>query len=107
MNVLDVAGCVRRYVFQINQAGVDKKNLILKNEATLLLNRESEILAANFKDIQNAKNNGMPANFVDRLTLNSERISAMVDSVNELISMSALDGEIEGTLIDVGGFLER
>ncbi len=57
------------------------KNKALKDMAKALLRNEDIILKANKKDIRNAIAAKLPSAFVDRLTLNKDRIKEMSDSL--------------------------
>lgn len=65
----------------------EKKNQILRDMAGALTFETSSILKANKKDVAAALEKKMSAAFVDRLTLNEERVGEMAQS---LLSMAAL-----------------
>ena len=62
-------------------ASTGKKNQILKRIADKLLEKQSDILAANEKDIANARDNGISETMVDRLKLTGERIAGIADAI--------------------------
>ena len=68
-------------------AGTLKKNAALAAIADTLTARQSEWLAANAEDVAAAKEAGMRPAMLDRLTLNAERIAAIVEAVREVIAL--------------------
>jgi len=70
------------------------KNQVLLNIATLIEQSHDQITIANQKDIQTAKEKGLDDAFVDRLTLNPARISAMVESLRQVATLVDPIGEI-------------
>lgn len=63
----------------------DEKNQMLKVAAEALVAGEDLILSANKKDIESASDK--PSHFIDRLTLNPSRITAMAEGIKELIKL--------------------
>ena len=61
----------------------------------LTANSES-IIAANEKDLVNAKANGMKPALIDRLTLDVKRINAMADGIRVLTGLEDPVGEVTG-----------
>ena len=55
---------------------------------------QSDILAANMIDVANAKNAGISASLLDRLTLTEQRIDGMCQGIRELIALQDPIGEI-------------
>jgi len=70
-----------------------QKNEVLKSVSVLLTQRTQEILDANNKDLQAAKDAGMALGLQDRLTLTSERIDSLKFSLAELIKLADPIGE--------------
>ncbi|MGA8865066.1 MAG: glutamate-5-semialdehyde dehydrogenase [Gallionella sp.] len=62
-------------------APTSRKNRALAAMAEAIRNARPEILAANAEDLAEAKSEGATAAFLDRLTLNAERIEAMAAGV--------------------------
>ncbi len=71
-----------------------KKNEALKDMARALSNKKSYILKANKKDIQRAVRQGLSAAFIDRLTLNAQRIKEMSGSLLEIAKLNDPVGEV-------------
>ena len=64
-----------------------ERNAALEAMAKALVERSAEIIAANERDIENAKANGMGSAMLDRLTLTEERITAIANSVRKVIAL--------------------
>ncbi len=72
----------------------DLKNQILEDAAEALLAQEEEILAANAIDVNNGKENDMPAGLIDRLSLNHDRLAGMADGIRQVASLDDPIGEV-------------
>ena len=71
------------------------KNKVLFKFATLIKNKESEIINQNIKDIKFAKNKGLKENLINRLKIDSEKINQIIKSI---ISIAKLKDPIDITL---------
>jgi len=65
----------------------NSKNTALLSIASALSNNKESILKANQSDVLKAKNK-LNQTMIDRLTLNSERIDAMVEGIHQVISLN-------------------
>ncbi|MEG0755050.1 MAG: glutamate-5-semialdehyde dehydrogenase [Oscillospiraceae bacterium] len=79
-------------------AGTQVKNNALEAIAAALMARQGEILAANDRDVAVARESGMTAAMLDRLTLTPERIAAMAEGVRQV---AALPDPIGKTLSEI------
>lgn len=70
----------------------ERKNKILSSIAAKIKQRTEDIIEANSIDLKEAK--GYSKAFIDRLTLNQKRLSAMEESVREIISLQDPIGKI-------------
>ncbi|NLM37366.1 MAG: glutamate-5-semialdehyde dehydrogenase [Firmicutes bacterium] len=75
-------------------------NSTAKNEALLkiadgLLNNQERILAVNQAEVAKAKTGGLKASFIERLTLNPNRIAAMVEGIREVVRLEDPVGTVE------------
>lgn len=70
------------------------KNLALKNISQSLVNREGEILAANRRDYEEAKAEGMSPAMLDRLLLDSYRLIGIAADVRTVASLPDPVGEV-------------
>ncbi|NLX79140.1 MAG: glutamate-5-semialdehyde dehydrogenase [Clostridiales bacterium] len=71
----------------IANAGSAEKDRALRLIAEALIRDTDKILAANEKDVNAAKENGMSSALIDRLSLTKDRIKAIADAVLEIISL--------------------
>lgn len=86
----------RQASFVIAGASTELKNKTLSKVAEELKKQEEKILAANKKDLDNLKQkDNYSKAFYDRLLLNSERIEAMGEGLNDIVSLPDPVGEIE------------
>ncbi len=84
----------------IGLADTSAKNKMLSSAAAALLDSEKEILSANAEDIKKCNR---PAQFVDRLMLNHERLCDMANGLDKLISLPDPIGEVtENRTLDNG-----
>lgn len=74
--------------------GSVRKNEGLKSVAQALLEGEAEILEANLEDIRRAEASGMNRGLVDRLTLNHERLKAVIEGIGKVIGLEDPVGEV-------------
>lgn len=90
------------------QASTGKKNIALEKIAAALEESSSAIIAANAKDLENAKQNDLSSGLVDRLRLDKTRISALAKSVREIASLPDPVGEsVEGKTLPNGLKLQK
>jgi glutamate-5-semialdehyde dehydrogenase len=75
-------------------ASTVQKNVALEQIAKLLVASESQILEANKKDIDRAKADGLSTGIQDRLMLTPERITALANSLAEIIALLDPIGEV-------------
>lgn len=73
---------------------VEEKNRGLAAAAKALLDRKTEILAANEKDMAHGREMGMNQGLLDRLSLNEARIQAMADGLLEIRKLDDPVGEV-------------
>ena len=78
----------------LSTAGTAKKNQALAAIADVLTARQDEWLAANAKDVEAAKANGMRPAMLDRLTLTPERIAGIVDGVRQVMALPDPIGQV-------------
>lgn len=78
----------------LNNLGVNAKNEGLKQVASALMEGADDIIAANKKDVERAKANGMSPALVDRLELNEARVKGMADGLLEVVALEDPVGEV-------------
>ena len=72
---------------RLRTASSDQKDKALEAMADSLLENQQTLLEANSIDVKSGKENGLSAAFIDRLTLDKERISAMANGLREIAKM--------------------
>lgn len=77
----------RKASARLGSTNTETRNAALKAMADALISRAGEIIAANAKDIEAAKQNGMSDAMLDRLTLTDARIRAIAASVEKVIAL--------------------
>ncbi len=75
-------------------ATTEQKDNALRSIARALRENTDEIIAANAIDLENGEKSGLTKSLLDRLALNSDRISGMADAVEALCSLSDPVGRI-------------
>jgi len=70
------------------------KDAALEAIAVAIVERADEIIAANEKDVQSAKEKGTRPAMIDRLTLNKERLIDIAEGVRQVKSLSDPIGEV-------------
>ena len=79
------------------------KRKVLKEMADRLEKYENEIIEANKKDLEYAKENNLSSALIDRLLLNEKRIKSMADALRDIASLKDPVGRvIDGWSIDNG-----
>ena len=76
------------------QAATDQKNMVLTAAADLLVERRSELLAANAADLDSARAAGLEPGPLDRLTLTDARLDGMVDGLRTVAALPDPVGEV-------------
>ena len=74
-------------------ASTIQKNDALEQIAKLLVASEKDIVAANLKDLERAKADGLSTGLQDRLMLNTDRIAGLANSMREIIALPDPIGE--------------
>jgi glutamate-5-semialdehyde dehydrogenase len=74
-------------------ASTNQKNDALEQIAKLLVASENDIVAANLKDLERAKADGLSTGLQDRLMLNTDRIAGLASSMREIIALPDPIGE--------------
>lgn len=78
----------------VGKLDADVKNRVLKDAADLLIANVETILNANAKDIEKAKERGMEAGLIDRLTLTTARVADMADGLRQVANLLDPIGEV-------------
>ena len=96
MELNEIGIAARNAAIRLNRIGSAEKNKGLGFvSAALKDNNNMElIIEANKKDIENAVNNNMKDSLIDRLSLNKQRIMAMAEGIDQIISLDDPVGEV-------------
>ena len=100
MTELEQMGKLAKEASRVLAFAGGKKNQGLSAIAKALRDHQEEIIAANALDIEAAKQNGMTASLLDRLTLTPQRIEGMASGVEEVMAQkdpigTVLDGMVQ------------
>ncbi|NSZ18211.1 glutamate-5-semialdehyde dehydrogenase [Agrobacterium vitis] len=85
--MLDIGAKAKAAARPLAIASADQKNAALMAMSEAILNGKSQIIAANAIDLKAAQTAGLAASFIDRLTLNDERITAMAKGLREVAEL--------------------
>jgi glutamate-5-semialdehyde dehydrogenase len=75
-------------------ASAEEKNRALEAMAAEILANRDTILAANALDLANAKESGVAASFLDRLTLTPERIEGIASAIRDIAGLKDPVGDV-------------
>src|SRR6478672_13872998 len=92
--VREVAGRARTASHELATATRATKDAALHAMADALLASSEPILAANADDVARAEGGGTPANIVDRLRLDDERLAAMAQGLRDVAGLPDPVGEV-------------
>jgi glutamate-5-semialdehyde dehydrogenase len=90
----DMGHKARAAAFVLSQTKEDTINAVLRDLETLIRARAVDILTANVKDIQGAKEKGLSGAMLDRLTLTEDRIAGIAKSVADIAALENPCGKI-------------
>ncbi|ACM38100.1 MULTISPECIES: glutamate-5-semialdehyde dehydrogenase [Rhizobium/Agrobacterium group] len=85
--MLDIGAKAKAAARPLAIASADQKNAALMAMSEAILSGKSQIIAANAIDLKAAETAGLAASFIDRLTLNEERITAMAKGLREVAEL--------------------
>ncbi len=94
--MFELAGAARRASRQMADLSSAVKNKLLLNMAAALEANTAHLQKENGKDLRRAREGGMAAAMVDRLTLTPERITGMADGLREVAALPDPVGEVTG-----------
>lgn len=94
--------------YSLALATVEEKNEALLLIAKQLLEDQAAIIAANEKDLENGRENGLDQSVLDRIMINEERIAAMAHGIKLLVELNDPVGEVlEKSTLDNGLHVEK
>jgi glutamate-5-semialdehyde dehydrogenase len=92
--ILDYGKRARAAARILARSTPEQKNAALTAMADELVAAADEILAANSKDVERAKANGLSAAMIDRLTLTPKRLEGMADGIRQVVALNDPVGEV-------------
>lgn len=108
MPMLTLAQQAKNASLELAQFGNVQKNQALLTIAEQLEQRSAEILAANAKDIEFAKNRGISTAIIDRLLLNESRLQGIANDVRNVAKLVDPVGQVmDGGVLNSGLKIER
>lgn len=108
INLQEMGKQAKQAAFVLSQLSQQQKNQALQLIAEQLEAQSDVILAANAKDIETAKQNGLSDAIIDRLLLTKDRLNGIANDVRHVISLADPVGKlIDGGVLDSGLKIER
>ncbi len=92
-NVLNLKIIKNSYI-KLSNKSENERNIFLTNLADELSNTKDMILSANKRDVQNAKKNGLPIAFIQRLKLEEIDFKKIIERVKQVRALDSGIGEI-------------
>ena len=92
--ILDMGRRARAASHELVKLSTEQKNRILRAMAGQLRTDEVEILRANALDLERARQNGLSAAMIDRLTLDAKRLEAIAKALEEVAELPDPVGEL-------------
>jgi glutamate-5-semialdehyde dehydrogenase len=92
--ILDMGRLARAASHELVKLSTEQKNRILRAMAGQLRTDEVEILRANALDLERARQNGLSAAMIDRLTLDAKRLEAIAKALEEVAELPDPVGEL-------------
>jgi glutamate-5-semialdehyde dehydrogenase len=103
MSVLELAKRAKSAAQELGQVSSNQKEQLLLTLASMLVESQEAILAANSQDVSTGKANGMSAALIDRLALNPQRLQAIAADLRNVAALPDPIGEkFEATVLDNG-----
>ena len=94
MTLQEIGAAAKQASIIMNRMTVNEKNAGLSAVAKALVANASQIIAANDKDIAEAKKNQMSEALLDRLRLTEERIEGMAEGIRQVVALADPVGEV-------------
>ncbi|ODN44088.1 glutamate-5-semialdehyde dehydrogenase [Piscirickettsia litoralis] len=106
--IQELARQAKQSSYQLATLSTEVKNDVLNSLRKNLINHSENLLVANKKDLNYAKDQDQSSAFIDRLTLNHDRIIAMADALTTIIELEDPNQRIlESQTISNGLILEK
>ncbi len=95
-NLMQMAQKAKEASYSLAKADSETKNAALLKICELLKEESDKIIKANEIDLKNAREKGISASMLDRLTLSAERIESICEGIMQLRSLNDPIGEVLG-----------
>lgn len=93
-DLMEMARGARRAAIELGGVDRARKDAWLRRAAELLEAQGEDILAANRQDLENARQKGMSAAFIERLTLTPQRIAQMAAGLEAVAELEDPSGQV-------------
>ncbi|NOI81793.1 glutamate-5-semialdehyde dehydrogenase [Vibrio tubiashii] len=108
MELISMGKAAKEAAFQLATASTAQKNQALAIIADELEANAETILAANAKDIEKGREAGLTEALLDRLLLNTERLTGIANDVRNVISLNdPVGSELDSKVLENGMSLSR
>ncbi|MGF1764776.1 glutamate-5-semialdehyde dehydrogenase [Aliivibrio kagoshimensis] len=108
MSLLAMGQAAKQAAFELSTVSTAQKNRALSIIADELERNMAVILSANGKDIDAAKEAGLPAAMIDRLLLTEQRLTDIASDVRNVISLNdPVGSEMDSKILENGMALSR
>ncbi|MDR5867079.1 glutamate-5-semialdehyde dehydrogenase [Halomonas koreensis] len=91
-----LGGQAREAATQLRRCETAAKNAALLAMAARLDRARDRVLAANARDLERGRDNGLDAALLDRLALDAARLDAMIEGLHQVAALPDPVGEIDG-----------
>lgn len=95
MTITEIGKQAKEVSYRLGRMSAEEKNRGLEAAAKALTERAAEILAANEKDMEAGRTNGLNDGLLDRLKLTRERIEGMAGGIRQIIRLEDPIGAVE------------
>ncbi|GAY73525.1 glutamate-5-semialdehyde dehydrogenase [Lentilactobacillus kosonis] len=102
-DLTQIGANAKQAAFQLANLDTETKNRVLNTFADELLRNTNKIVAANQADLKNATD--LPAKFVDRLTLTTERIADMAAGLRQVAGLADPIGNVDTGFTNKAGLM--
>ena len=105
--LIEIGKRAKNAKYDVQKYSTETKNKALTYIADKLIACSEEILEANKKDIEKAKENGISDGMIDRLSLNNSRIEAMAIGLKQIADLPDYVGDVMEEFYHVNGMKIR
>ena len=105
--LIEIGKRAKNAKYDVQKYSTETKNKALTYIADKLIACSEEILEANKKDIEKAKENGISDGMIDRLSLNNSRIEAMAIGLKQIADLPDYVGDVMEKFSHVNGMKIR